>query len=316
MPSPPPEEQEEVARSASAINLFAYPASRRLPWATLFLLSLGASTSAAAAMLWNFRVCSAQSVEELQSELSSFTAVIGACSVSHEDVKCGRVHRLLLASWLHAGEQPARTVADAAILGLCGTLLERLYGSTFLLSLALAGTALGNFIGLEMHEALLRGTTGECQGSLSSTSAGVAAVGCFTALVHSRWAVWPGVPFPASWLMAPLLVSDLSASLGYFQQLKEYRVQTEAEATKGETDPAEKVLSRLDVGVGLAACEAALARARSNCSPPPEDILAWNQQLKIRAEDQTLPPPDPAWMADLAAAAFALGVAALVRVRR
>ncbi|CAE8638283.1 unnamed protein product [Polarella glacialis] len=42
--------------------------------------------------------------------------------------------------------------------------------------------------------------------------------------MHRRsWAAIPGIPLPMSWIMAPILVADLSAARSYRHQLAEYK---------------------------------------------------------------------------------------------
>ena len=129
--------------------------------------------------------------------------------------------RLLLASLLRAGEQTSRTLADATILVFCGTLLERLYGPAFVLGLALSGAAVGNGVAAIAHSRALT-SDGEPAGEgarVASTSGGVAALGVFCILRHGRWAAWPGLPVPVAWLLAPMLVADLSAAGNYLVTL-------------------------------------------------------------------------------------------------
>eukprot|EP00434_Breviolum_minutum_P031239 symbB.v1.2.027627.t2/scaffold2847.1/size68964/5 len=149
--------------------------------------------------MWQ-QVARATSLEELQIHLERFTQRLAACSATWP-LQMNELHRLLLASLLHAGEQPARVFADAAVLLFGGTLLERLYGARFLLLLLGSSTMLSNAMALTIHQYFVSSPEG-----LSSTSGALVALGSFLALRHPRWAIWPGIPIPVSWLMAPVLV--------------------------------------------------------------------------------------------------------------
>mmetsp|Transcript_132920 Transcript_132920/g.265246 ORF Transcript_132920/g.265246 Transcript_132920/m.265246 type:complete len:499 (+) Transcript_132920:42-1538(+) len=223
--------KEQVANEAEAMRLFAYPASRRLPWATLLFLATSGGLTLAASAFWHLVVCGAQTVEELQPLLACFVWGVGACSVSKDQLAAGELHKLLTASLLHAGEQPTRLLADTAMLGCCGTLLERLHGSTFVLALGLGTTVLSNSLGLFMHSnmATVRGlhgadpASGRSTASVASSSGGIVAIGTYCAVRYGRWAAWRGLPLPAAWVLAPVVAADMSAGVDYFRQLREFK---------------------------------------------------------------------------------------------
>eukprot|EP00439_Symbiodinium_sp_Y106_P078021 s1148_g16.t2 len=196
-------ERQEIQQSAAEMQLFASAESQRPPWAVIFLLLASGGLTAAATALWA-KVSQSQSLEELQEELQNFCWVISGCSVSLPQLQAGEVHRLLAASLLRAGERPARLLTDTVLFFCCGTLLERLYGSTFLLQLILGSTVFSNVAALYLHQHLVAPS-----GSISSSSAAVVTLGTFCALRHGRWAAWRGVPVPISWLMAPVLVRSI-----------------------------------------------------------------------------------------------------------
>merc|ERR1740121_1768768 len=148
---------------------------------------------------------------------------------------------------------------------------------------------------------------------LSSTSGGVVALGTFCALRYGRWAAWPGLPVPVSWLMAPLLVAAASSALSYGAQLREHRAALAEVAASPDADAEANQLSAFETAVALAACEVAEDRARALCHAPPEDVLAWRSELEEVVERQPPQPPDGAFFADLAG--FALGVAAAAALR-
>lgn len=223
--------KEQVANDAEAMHLFAYPASRRIPWATLLLLAASGGVTLAASAFWHLAVCGAQTVEELQPLLACFVWGVGACSVNRDQLAVGELHRLIAASLLHAGEQPARLLADTALVGCCGTLLERLHGRTFVLALGLGTTVLSNGLGLFMHSNMatvpeLHGTgpaSSRTTASLASTSGGIVAIGTYCAVRYGRWAAWRGLPVPVSWVLAPVVAADMSAGVDYFRQLREFK---------------------------------------------------------------------------------------------
>jgi len=223
--------KEQVANDAEAMRLFAYPASRRLPWATLLLLAASGGMTLAASAFWHLAVCGARTVDELQPLLAFFVWGVGACSVSKDQLAAGELHRLFTASLLHAGEQPARVLADTALLGCCGTLLERLHGSMFVLALGLGTTVLSNGLGLFMHSNMatvreLHGTdptSGRSTASIASTSGGIVAIGVHCAVRYGRWAAWRGLPLPVAWVLAPVVAADMSAVADYFRQVREFK---------------------------------------------------------------------------------------------
>jgi len=196
----------------------------------LLLAASGGMTLAAGAF-WHLAVCGARTVEELQPLLACFVWGMGACSVSKDQLAGGELHRLFTASLLHAGEQPARVLADAALLGCCGTLLERLHGSMFVLALGLGTTVLSNGLGLFMHSNMTtvperhgtHPTSSRSTTSIASTSGGIVAIGTHCAVRYGRWAAWRGLPLPVAWVLAPVVAADMSAITGYFIQIREFR---------------------------------------------------------------------------------------------
>lgn len=322
------------------MQLFAYPTSRQFPWATTALFLASGCVSAAVALHWQLRVSSASSVEELRERSERFAAALALCGVSSEDLARGEVHRLALASLLHAGDQPGRLLADAAVLACCGTLLERLRGSGFVLALVLGGTAAANALAASAHgrssagalDANLQKASGDGAAPddamlptapplarISSTSGGVTALGAFVAFRYGRWAALPGLPLPVAWLMAPVLVATLSSFAGHGRQLKAYReAADEAAAARrecGGLPPAVAGLSALEAAVVLAACEAVEDRARGACQPPPEDVAAWREEIQEALVCLPPQPPDGAFFADVAGAAVGVLVALLLRGR-
>mmetsp|Transcript_56688 Transcript_56688/g.184485 ORF Transcript_56688/g.184485 Transcript_56688/m.184485 type:complete len:434 (-) Transcript_56688:89-1390(-) len=337
---PSPEQREEVQRGVAQLELFAYPTNRRTPWATAALVAASGCLTAAAALHWQLRVCGSPSLEELRPRAASFAGALEGCSVGQGDVERGEVHRLLLASLLRAGVQPSRILTDIVVLGCCGTLLERLQGPGFVLSLVLGSTVLtnlgasvanGRMVTAALANKGIDQANGDasvsapmpCLARVSSTSGGVTALGVFCALRHGRWAAWPGLPLPVAWLMAPVFVATLSAFLGYGGQLREYKAAAEAAAEVAATASIEgrtasssiaADVSGLDVVVSLAACEAVEGRARAACQAPPEDVVAWREELQEAVDRLPPQPPDGAFFADLCGAA--VGVVAAIVLRR
>eukprot|EP00913_Durusdinium_trenchii_P007918 g7427.t1 len=155
-------------------------------------------------------------MEELEERLERFTNTLKACSAKWP-LQVHELHGLLLASLLRAGELPNRALSDLALLLFGGTLLERLYGAPFMLLFLGVSTMLSNAMAMAIQQRFVEGVEG-----LSSTSGGLVALGTFCALRHPRWAIWPGVPIPVSWLMAPVVVADLSLAWAYRQELKAF----------------------------------------------------------------------------------------------
>lgn len=316
----------QLDRGAQDMQLFAYPASKRFPWATAALLAASGSLSAAVAIYWNFAISRSSSEEELQPRLRRFTHALGLCTVSWGDVAGGEVHRLILVSLLRAGEQPMRTLADAAVLVCCGTLVERLHGPAAVAGLVVGTTVVSNALAAFAHDHFVRAASsaGAPQASSSadpagpalpaaavaSTSGGVVALGAWCVLRHGRWAVWPGVPVPVSWLMAPLLVSDGVAALSYRQKLPEYSAALAEAAGASPAHP-----PGLQLPVAFAACEAALDHARSQCRLPPDDIAQLQEELELALDQAPPPPPDGSFLGDVAGGILALVLAVAMRGR-
>lgn len=329
--------REEIGRGAAEMQLFAYPTSRAFPWATAVLLAASGGFTAAAALCWHCSVCRAENLDDLQPRLQLFTRAVSACSVCSDALAHGEIHRLLLASLNRAGERSARVLTDAALLVCCGTLLERLYGSSAVVAFVVGSTVLSNGLALIPHERMLAVPATEagakCSGSgapsIASTSGGVVALGVLCALRHGRWSAWPGVPVPVFWLLAPILVADLSAAASYLRQLSEYRAYVaagrERDAVMVAADSEQLPLnlippSGFELAVALAACEAVESRVRAQCRAPPEDVVLWREELERAAEAESEmgppSPPDGAVWADAAGAMIALMVGLVIRIRR
>eukprot|EP00439_Symbiodinium_sp_Y106_P077363 s1148_g16.t1 len=300
-------ERQEIQQSAAEMQLFASAESQRPPWAVIFLLLASGGLTAAATALWA-KVSQSQSLEELQEELQNFCWVISGCSVSLPQLQAGEVHRLLAASLLRAGERPARLLTDTVLFFCCGTLLERLYGSTFLLQLILGSTVFSNVAALYLHQHLVA-PSGDPAGSISSSSAAVVTLGTFCALRHGRWAAWRGVPVPISWLMAPVLVADLSLARAYLHDFALYR----AEAKEAEAAQAEAIAqgSGIQRSIALAACLAVEDAARSHFRPPAQDIVCWRIDLEITADEDPPALPEATVLADAVGAFLGAGLAAI-----
>merc|ERR1712060_819577 len=150
---------------------------------------------------------------------------------------------------------------------------------------------------------------------------------------HGRWAVWPGLPVPISWLLAPLLVADMCAASAYLVELKEHKAIAAAMADiAGTTGDGEKVagtrdddtprppLSNFEVSAALAACHAIDERSWVDCQPPPEDVAVWSRELELAAEkhasEAPISPGAGAVWADLFGALLAVGLAGVMRGRR
>lgn len=329
------EAAEAIGRGAAALQLFAYPSSRHFPWGTVAMLVASGGLTAATALCWHLGICRAQTVDELRPLLLAFTKGVSSCAVSSDQVLQGEVHRLFTASLLRAGERPSRALADTAVLACCGTLLERLHGPSFMLAFTIGATALSNALAAAAHSALVsvRVAPGACAdqayngsaASITSTSGGIVALGTLCAIRYGRWAAWRGLPLPISWVLAPVVVADVSAAREYFRQLREFKAvvvspkaPTEGDALEGGdpelVDP-EEAPSGFELAVALAACQAADAHARSECRPPPDDIALWRDDLERAAEVATPLPPDGAFLGDIAGALLAVVVAVAARGR-
>lgn len=325
IPREPQASEADVAalRSrAKRVELFAYPLSRQFPWATTALLAACGSISAATALYWSACVCRSESVDELRPRVRTFAKALSAGTVSLADLEDMQLHRLFTVSLCHFRENFARGVVNVVVFFCCGTLLERLRGPSFVFAAAVGAAVASNALALLMHEP-----------SISSTSGSVAAMGTYCWLRHGHWAVWPGVPVPLTWLMAPILVSDLTAFAAYPSQLKEYRAildskchdvtieggcheitavdnitaAADIQGTVGAPS-VEKAdgMSGLELTVGLAACNVVLERARAACHQVPEDVLMWQAELEQAMEMALPPPPQGAFWADIAGAVLAI----------
>eukprot|EP00811_Abedinium_folium_P005891 NODE_15420_length_1051_cov_2.267316.p1 GENE.NODE_15420_length_1051_cov_2.267316~~NODE_15420_length_1051_cov_2.267316.p1 ORF type:complete len:232 (+),score=69.00 NODE_15420_length_1051_cov_2.267316:268-963(+) len=225
--------------------------------------------------------------------------MLGLGTVSLDDVAGGEVHRLLLASLCRSSEATGRLYADAVVLACCGTLLERLHGPLFVLAGALGASAASNALALLVHEP-----------SVSSTSGGVAALGTLCALRYGRWAAVPGIPVPVAWVMAPILVASISALLAHPANVREYEDLVAARVEAG-IEVAD--MSGLEVAVASAACDAILENVKASYQPPPADLVQWREELEVAAETAPPPPPDGAFLADVAGAALACAFVLLTR---
>jgi len=338
--------RQEVDKGAQALQLFAYPRNRRCPWATLSLLLMSGCLTATAAFYWNWFVRRAETLEELEPRVSMFAWALGMCSVSSDDLARAEVHRLLLTSLLHAEETPARILLNAAILVCCGTLLERLHGPVFVLTFTVVATVASNVLALVAHRRFTELSPQRCglrdqklmsipspAPSVTSTSGGVVGLGALCWLRYARWAVWPGVPVPIAWLMAPLLVADASAAVKYFRELPAYMLSVVDQAMQDhdadETpDGAEarhlaadgrdsSPLSGLELAVALAACEVVGERFRGQCRPPPDEVMQWRDELELATEvrpPSTPMQPSGAFWADIAGAGIAVALAGVLRL--
>ncbi|CAK9076058.1 unnamed protein product [Durusdinium trenchii] len=278
-------ERQDWQESASSLQLFAYPEDRRIPWASLSLLVTSACATLAAAGLWQ-QVLGSSSMEELEERLERFTNTLKACSAKWP-LQVHELHGLLLASLLRAGELPNRALSDLALLLFGGTLLERLYGAPFMLLFLGVSTMLSNAMAMAIQQRFVEGVEG-----LSSTSGGLVALGTFCALRHPRWAIWPGVPIPVSWLMAPVVVADLSLAWAYRQELKAFESAQAGDAhARDDHAGAERAMA-------LAACIALEAQARAECRPVWEELRERREELELAAEEDVLPPEATLW-ADL-----------------
>jgi len=293
----------ELDRHAQRMQLFAYPSSRQVPWATLVLLAASGGITTMAALYWNQFVCKSASLDELQPRIGTFMAGLQACSCSSAGLARGELHSLVLTSLLRAGEQPARLLADGAVLICCGTLVERLHGPGRLLALVVGSTVVSNALAPILDNAFLAPTPASSEVvSITSTSGGIVALGIFCCLRYSRWAVWPGVPIPVTWLLAPVLVADLLAARCYWQELPEYQQaiipagnsspdaalgsspgqQGQEEAS--EVQEGTSALQGLELAVALTACDGVSDHARTECRPGPDDVEAWREELDRAAE--------------------------------
>merc|ERR1712151_248901 len=97
--------------------------------------------------------------------------------------------------------------------------------------------------------------------SVTSSSGGVVALGVLCALRHGKWAAWPAVPVPTFWLLAPILVADLSAFSSYTSQLGHFRDRIVARSAEDRKESPAVVSSNdeqprgFELAVALAACE-------------------------------------------------------------
>eukprot|EP00933_Yihiella_yeosuensis_P052591 TRINITY_DN50706_c0_g1_i1.p1 TRINITY_DN50706_c0_g1~~TRINITY_DN50706_c0_g1_i1.p1 ORF type:complete len:434 (-),score=106.28 TRINITY_DN50706_c0_g1_i1:52-1296(-) len=307
------EEHAQVERRASEMELFAYPRNRSFPWVTASIIAASGGLTTAVALMWNFRVCQVQTLDELRPELDFFTEAISSCSLSFGDLFRGHLHRLWLPSMLRAGEQPSRLAIDAAVMACCGALLERLQGPGFLLLLAGSSTAMSNALGAKAHESML-GASGS-NTSFASSSGGVVALGTFCALRYGRWAAIPGLPVPMFWLMAPLCVAVLSGMKAYSIQLQEYSagLAVAAEASEDVDKQQADDVTGFRLGVALAASVAIEDNAYKKCQPPPEDIIEWREELEQLAEKELPAPPDGSVWADAAGVLVGAVLAILLR---
>lgn len=317
----------ELESNARQLQLFAYPADRRWPWAVMCLMAASGSFTLGMAMYWKRRVCAAPSLEELQPRVQAFADALGACTVSRDGLLRGELHRLLLASILQAGNAPARVLTDASILVCCGTLVERLHGPGFLLSLVGGSAIMCNGLALLAHERCAsHAARSSCakehssaEVSITSTSGGVVALGVFCGLRYGRWALWPGLPVPVAWILAPLLVADAVTGRYYMQRLLLYWAETgqpdpEAAPTTEATEPSDRS-SGLHLAVALGACEGVAERARAECRQAPDDVASWQEDLERRIGAAPPLPPDGVLWADVFGVAMGAVVALLMRQR-
>jgi len=333
IPTASAEEREAIGRDAAALELFVYPQNRTFPLATVCLLATSGGLTAAAALYWHFGVCRSRPSEDLCPSVRRLTNAIDMCSATSTDVANGEVHRLLLASLLRAGEQPARTIADASVLLCCGTLFERLHGPTAVTAFVVGMTVCSNLLGLVANRYMLESTPkaeATSNTGLSSTAGGIVALGAWCSMRHGRWAALPGLPLPISWLMAPILMADLSAASGYFSQLAVYRAAVASAGQAGDEKDAGSQESQINIvdnpqggiqvrlrglekAVSLAACRAICEQTRAQCQPQPEDILALQDELEATAEAHPPQAPDGAFWADASGALVAIMLAMAAR---
>ncbi|CAE7413867.1 rlmI, partial [Symbiodinium pilosum] len=279
--------RSDLQSTALDMQLFASAESRSIPWVVMLLLVASAGVTSAVATLWA-QVSRSQSLEELQEQLQRFCFVVSGCSLTWPQLQAGELQRLFTVSLLRAGDQSARLLTDVSIFVCCGTLLERLYGSTFLLQLILSSTVLSNVFALCIHQHFTA-PSGDCAGRISSSSAAVVTLGTFCALQHGRWAAWRGVPVPIAWLMAPILVADLSLAQSYIHDLALHRAEARAAQETQKADHPDS--SGIPRPIALAACLAVEDAARAHFYPPAEDIVSWRIDLESAMEED--PPPSP-----------------------
>ncbi|CAE8589375.1 unnamed protein product [Polarella glacialis] len=139
--------------------------------------------------------------------------------------------------------------------------------------------------------------------------------------MHRRsWAAIPGIPLPMSWIMAPILVADLSAARSYRHQLAEYKAAVaENLGSKEEVGPEDghqDTLTGFRLAVAIAACNAVEDGSRSSCRPPPEDVVSWRDELEQMAALQPPQMPEATIWADAAGFLIAASLALLTRGRR
>lgn len=318
--------RDDVAAFATQMRLFAYPSSRRFPWATALALALSASLTTLAAAYWQVVVERARDVAELQAAVGRFASAMEACTLSVEALEHREIHRLLLPSLLRAGDQSSRLAFDAVALAVCGAFVERVHGSTVACAILLGGSVFSNAAGSWLHSwhvsqvRLAGGEVPLAAPAIFSTSGGVTAMVVFCAMRYSRCAALPGLPMPLGWLLAPILVANVLAAKEYFVRLREIAgVGARASAGVDEgldssaKDALQSDMHALALAIALAACNSVLDRARYELRPLPDDVLLWNDELAQALDAEPAPLPEGAFFADAAGALFALGMLAVTR---
>mmetsp|Transcript_26192 Transcript_26192/g.57736 ORF Transcript_26192/g.57736 Transcript_26192/m.57736 type:complete len:393 (+) Transcript_26192:60-1238(+) len=334
------EEEEEAARReafqrySEETELFAYPRSRRVPWATLAFLCTSSGLTMVATLYWRYHVCQANTVEDLQHRLHRFEQFLRWCSISWRDLSGGSsLQSLILASICRVGEQPLRLCVDAVALATCGSLLERLHGTRWLITVGITSTVITNAAAAYLHEQVAAN-----EGLPITSSAGsITALSALCSLAYGRWAVWPQVPIPVGWLIAPLLVATGSTAASYIGSLRAHppHIEVDAETDQPaatleghdghdmresydvELDESSAPTSALHLFMAISACEAVEERCHQQCLPPPEDIAVWKRDvLEPALPSQPHLHRDGAWIADVAGVVLAVGVACALRLRR
>eukprot|EP00403_Amphidinium_massartii_P029962 CAMPEP_0178393548 /NCGR_PEP_ID=MMETSP0689_2-20121128/12244_1 /TAXON_ID=160604 /ORGANISM="Amphidinium massartii, Strain CS-259" /LENGTH=377 /DNA_ID=CAMNT_0020014143 /DNA_START=146 /DNA_END=1279 /DNA_ORIENTATION=- len=332
--------QQELQRYSQQVQLFAYPTSRQIPWAVLCFLSASGGLTLGGTLYWRYSVCEATNKQELQQRLRNFEQLLRYSSLWRDLSHGESLQALLLASISRVGEQPLRLCVDNAILLCCGTLLERLHGARWMVLFMVSSTVLTNAVAALMHDRIA-----SSEGLPISSSAGsITALAATCALAYGRWAVWPGVPIPVGWLVAPLIVAEASTAAAYVGGLREHpppqQEQEEAEQTHEQkehadsegTDPHQHGDLRdsyemepedaplpsggLHLYMAMAACEAIEDRARERCLQPPGDIVSWHRDVLLPAlPEHPHLHRDGAWLADACGAVLAVFTAAALRLR-
>jgi hypothetical protein len=213
---------DETEKRQAELQMFAYPESKAIPYATISLLLLAGAVTAAMAGL-QYKSKNSDSAMDTARYCSQFTkwserlALYGRCfSVPH-----------LFGASFWRDDRLATGLMHATIFGIAGTILEKSYGPLYVLGAAIGGSVVTNAL---LYNALPKLPAGSDELPIIGTTGGVSVVVGYIAFKYGRWAILPGVPIPCYWLLAPLFARMIHQSTHAFSTARQLRLNREAAA--------------------------------------------------------------------------------------